>query len=69
MPESPKQYAVAGDIGGGVAAAGDLLLEPLREIVRKHAWTGPGEVVDILQSTLGDDAGLYGGAALAFRSA
>lgn len=55
-------------IGGGVAAAGDLLLNPLREIVRRHAWTGPGEVVDIRQSTLGDDAGVYGGAALAFGS-
>ena len=55
-------------IGGGVAAAGDLLLEPLRRIVLKHAWTGPGEVVDIRRSTLGDDAGLFGGAALAFAS-
>ncbi len=55
-------------IGGGVAEAGDLLLEPLREIVERHAWTGPGETIDIRQSTLGDDAGLYGGAALAFAS-
>ena len=53
-------------IGGGVAAAGELLLGPLREIVRKYAWTGPGEVVDIRRSTLGDDAGIFGGAALAF---
>ena len=55
-------------MGGGVAAAGDLLLEPLREIVQRRAWTGPGEVVDIRPSTLGDDAGLFGGAALAFAS-
>ncbi len=53
-------------IGGGVAAAGDLLLEPLRKIVKQYAWTGPGEVVDIRASTLGDDAGIFGGAALVF---
>ena len=55
-------------IGGGVAEAGDLLLEPIRRIVRQQAWLGPGETVDIRQSTLGDDAGLYGGAALAFAA-
>jgi len=53
-------------IGGGVAAAGGLLMDPLRAFVSQHAWLGPGETVDIRLSTLGDDAGLYGGAALAF---
>ena len=53
-------------IGGGVAAAGDVLLEPLREMVEEQAWLGPGEAVDIRVSTLGDDAGVFGGAALVF---
>lgn len=53
-------------IGGGVAAAGDVLLGPLRETVERYAWLGPGETVDIRVSTLGDDAGVFGGAALAF---
>jgi glucokinase len=56
-------------IGGGVSAAGDLLLEPARQEYR-HTLTGRGfrPVAAIEQVALGPDAGLIGAADLA-RSA
>ncbi|MEU5879224.1 ROK family protein [Spirillospora sp. NPDC047279] len=50
-------------IGGGVAAAGDLLLGPLRDHLGKHA--GPFAHVRVTTTTLARDAGLYGAAAFA----
>lgn len=43
-------------IGGGVAAAGDALLEPIRELMRPHLH----ELPEIVASTLGSDATLQG---------
>ncbi len=53
-------------IGGGVSAAGDLLLRPAREEYR-HTLTGRGfrPVARIEQVALGPDAGLIGAADLA----
>ena len=51
-------------IGGGVIAAGDLLLDPCRKEVRERALT-PMNETPILEATLGNDAGMIGAAALA----
>lgn len=49
-------------IGGGVAAAGDLLLDPIRRMVRERVFLMPADQVEILTAALGDDAGLIGAA-------
>ncbi|HET7589973.1 MAG TPA: ROK family protein [Solirubrobacterales bacterium] len=51
-------------VGGGVIAAGDLLLEPARHELRSRALT-PMNQTPILEATLGNDAGMIGAAALA----
>ncbi|HEX5927843.1 MAG TPA: ROK family protein [Solirubrobacterales bacterium] len=51
-------------VGGGVIAAGDLLLEPARREVRERALT-PMNETPVLEATLGNDAGMIGAAALA----
>jgi glucokinase len=51
-------------VGGGVIAAGDLLLEPARREVRERALK-PMDETPILAATLGNDAGMIGAAALA----
>jgi glucokinase len=51
-------------VGGGVIAAGDLLLEPARREVRERALN-PMNETPILAATLGNDAGMIGAAALA----
>jgi glucokinase len=51
-------------VGGGVIAAGDLLLEPARKEVRERALD-PMNKTPILEATLGNDAGMIGAAALA----
>ena len=51
-------------VGGGVIAAGDLLLEPARREVRERALR-PMSETPILAATLGNDAGMIGAAALA----
>jgi glucokinase len=47
-------------IGGGVAAAGDLLLEPIRKTVRERVFIMPVEKVEIVPATLGNNAGVIG---------
>jgi glucokinase len=49
-------------IGGGVAAAGDLLLEPIRRTVRERTFMVPVDDVEIMPASLGDQAGLLGAA-------
>jgi glucokinase len=51
-------------VGGGVIAAGDLLLEPARREVRERGLN-PMNRTPILEATLGNDAGMIGAAALA----
>ena len=51
-------------VGGGVIAAGDLLLEPARREVRDRALR-PMNETPILEATLGNDAGMIGAAAMA----
>lgn len=51
-------------IGGGVSQVGDLIFEPLRAEVERRAMASFRENVQIIPTQLGDDIGLYGGAAL-----
>jgi glucokinase len=51
-------------VGGGVIAAGDLLLEPARREVRERALN-PMNKTPVLEATLGNDAGMIGAAAMA----
>ena len=51
-------------IGGGVAAAGDFLLEPIRETVKKRAMKIAGEAVEIVPAQLGNTAGVIGASML-----
>jgi glucokinase len=53
-------------IGGGVSAAGELLLEPARRVVRERALPPARDVVRIEAAAYGAEAGLVG-AALAAR--
>jgi glucokinase len=52
-------------IGGGVSAAGDLLLDPAREVVRSRALAPNRDVVRVELAALGADAGLVGAALMA----
>ena len=49
-------------IGGGVVAAGDLLLEPVRDELRTRVRVAPIERVDVVPSALGPRAGAIGAA-------
>ena len=49
-------------VGGGVVAAGGLLLEPLREELRTRVRVAPVERVDVVRSALGPGAGAIGAA-------
>lgn len=51
-------------VGGGVALAGDLILEPARRLCRERLMPGLREHVRILPAELGDEAGAVGAAAL-----
>ncbi len=51
-------------IGGGVIAAGDLLLDPARAELRKRALP-PMNRTPVLAAELGEDAGMIGAAAMA----
>jgi glucokinase len=50
-------------IGGGVSQVGELLLEPIRRTLREHVRVMPVEEVEVMQSQLGDNAGVIGVAA------
>ena len=47
-------------IGGGVAKAGDLLLEPIRRTVLERVRVMPIEQVEVVASELGSNAGVIG---------
>lgn len=53
-------------IGGGVIAAGELLLEPARGVVAERALSPSGEHVRIVPARFGAESGMLGAAALAF---
>jgi len=47
-------------IAGGVAQAGDLLLEPIRRTIRERVCIMPVEQVEVVASQLGSNAGVLG---------
>jgi len=51
-------------VGGGVAQAGDLILEPIRRSARANAIKTLIDVCPIVPAELGDDAGIFGGVSL-----
>jgi len=51
-------------LGGGAMAAGDLLLEPARKVLRERALR-PMNEIPVVVAKLGPDAGMIGAAALA----
>lgn len=47
-------------VGGGVAEAGDLLLDPIRRTLHERVTVIPIEQVEVVPSQLGDNAGVIG---------
>lgn len=47
-------------LAGGVAAAGEVLFEPVRKSVREHTSVLPTAQVEIVQAELGNNAGVMG---------
>jgi glucokinase len=54
-------------VGGGVMAAGELLLRPARAVVAARALPPARDEVRIVAAELGVEAGMVGAAALAFE--
>jgi glucokinase len=52
-------------MGGGVLGAGELLLEPVREVVAARALVPARDAVRIVPARFGEDAGMLGAATLA----
>jgi glucokinase len=52
-------------IGGGAVAAGELLLEPAREVVAERALPPNRELVRIVPAHFGDESGMLGAALMA----
>lgn len=51
-------------IGGGVAEAGDLLLNPIRKTIKERAMVVAGSAVEIVPAQLGNSAGVIGASML-----
>jgi glucokinase len=56
-------------VGGGLVAAGDLLLAPARAVVAERALVPARDQVRIVPARFGDESGMLGAAALAFEVA
>lgn len=52
---------------GGMIAAGDFLLNKIKEQFYRHIWTMQEQTLDIRFATLGEDAGIYGAGDLAIK--
>ncbi len=55
-------------VGGGVAQAGDWLLEPARWELRRRALPTATETLQLVPAALGTNAGILGAAALVFQA-
>jgi len=51
-------------IGGGVAAAGDILMDPIKETIIKRAMPISGAAVQVVPAQLGNTAGVIGASLL-----
>jgi len=54
-------------IGGGIAQAGELILEPIRRAAAACAVRSLSRTCRIVPADLGDNAGIFGGAALVLQ--
>lgn len=54
-------------VGGGVIAAGDLLLAPAREVLAQRALSPSRELVRVVPARFGSESGMLGAAALALE--
>jgi len=54
-------------LGGGMERAGDLVLEPVKRMVRRLAFEEPASMVKIIPSRLGENAVSLGAASLVIR--
>ncbi|MEA4811138.1 MAG: ROK family protein [Anaerolineaceae bacterium] len=52
----PKKVVVT----GGVAAAGDLLLNPIRKTLKERMIVMPADQIEVVRGQLGDEAGMIG---------
>ena len=55
-------------IGGGAARGGDLLLDPARAVIARHALPPTREAVRVVPAHYGDEAGMMGAALMALES-
>jgi glucokinase len=55
-------------IGGGIAAAGEAVLGPIREATKAHVTLTPHENIDIVRASLGPQAGAIGAALAAIAA-
>jgi glucokinase len=53
--------------GGGLSNIGDLLIKPAIDTMRARSFALPANTVRVVASTMGEDAGMLGAAAFAFR--
>lgn len=53
-------------LGGGIAAAGDVLFDPIRRVVRHRSMISGFDVDRIVPAELGNEAGMFGAGALVF---
>lgn len=51
-------------VGGGVAQAGDLLLDPIRETIKKRCLSVSAQAVEVVPAELGESAGVIGASLL-----
>jgi glucokinase len=56
-------------VGGGVSQAGDFLLEPARQALRRHVMPPLQEGLELVRETLGNEVALLGAARLVFEHA
>ncbi|MDO8525991.1 MAG: ROK family protein [Candidatus Omnitrophota bacterium] len=54
-------------IGGGIEKAGELVLAPIMDKIKRFAFSAQAEIVRVIPSTLGEDAVSLGAASLAVR--
>ena len=55
-------------VGGGITAAGDLVLNPIRDAVRTRVTLVPVEMIQVVLAALGSEAGAIGAALAAGRT-
>jgi glucokinase len=64
MIVDPERFVLA----GGMIAAGDFLLDPVRRYFKQMAFERPAENTQIVYATLGNNAGFIGAAGVAMKA-